>query len=73
MGEVVRIVAEMRYAHEIEAGELFSIASQLEWDEFSKDEEAIGQKVFIRTNSPCPPDQANDIVYRITVIREEVQ
>lgn len=66
----MRIVAKVCYAGELEAGELFSTASQVEWDIFASDHEAIGQKVYIRTNAPCPEDQAKDIVYRVTVHEE---
>lgn len=69
----MRIAAEKCYAFELQPGDLFSVASQLEWDAFSLDEEAIGQQVYIRTNSPCPEEQENDIVFRITIVKDEIQ
>lgn len=66
----MRVVATICYAGELVAGELFSTASQVEWDIFASDHEAIGQKVYIRTDALCPENQAKDIVYRITIHEE---
>lgn len=50
---------------ELKAGDLFSAGNQKDWDDFM--EEGVGTKVFIRTNTVCPPDQAELDIYKITL------
>lgn len=62
----MKIIATKIKAKELNAGDLFSIAGQDHWDNIGKLGE-LGQRVFIRTETPTPPDQADEDIYRITV------
>lgn len=61
----MKIHAVKRLAKDLKAGSLFSTASQDYWN--NTDPLAIAEKVYIRTEAPCPKDQENDEVYEITV------
>lgn len=60
------ITVEKVRAEELKPGELFSTAGPAYW--VSRDPLALGERVYIRTDAPTPPDQAHDEVYRITVL-----
>lgn len=64
----MRVQVEEVRAEDLEPGDLFSTAGRAYWD--SRDAwflGYIGEKVYIRTNAPCPEDQADHKVYRVTV------
>ena len=65
----VKIKAELTTAHDLKPGELFSAAGPSYWDT-AMDTGSIGERVFIRTNTSASraPD-ANDTIYRITILR----
>ena len=65
----VKIVAKLTTAHDLQPGELFSAAGPSYWDA-AMDSGSVGERVFIRTNTPAnrAPD-ANDTIYRITILR----
>jgi len=66
----MRIKATRVRAEELKPGDLFSIAGPEWWDHHDElAPGAIGQKVYIRTEAPCPLDQKDDEVYRITIER----
>ena len=64
----MKIVATKVRGEELKPGDLFSTADQLYWDHY--DPLSIGEKVYIRTEAPCPPDQKDDPIYRITIEEE---
>ncbi len=67
----MKIKATSIKSKELVEGDLFSNVGQLYWSEENlKIHEklgAVGQKVYIRTNSPLTPEQANEIVYKIEI------
>jgi len=65
----MRIYATKIKAKELKAGELFSTAGQSYWDNIDKFN--VGERVYIRTNAPAPKNQEEEIVYKITIKKEE--
>lgn len=61
----MKITTQQLKCKELIAGDLFSTASQFYWD--NRDKNAVGEKVYIRTEAPCPPTQAEDDIYKITI------
>lgn len=61
-----RVRAEKGFGKDIKAGELFSAVGPEYWDLFPR-LTSIGERVYIRTNTPLRNDQAQEEVYRITV------
>lgn len=50
---------------ELKPGDLFSTESQFYWGH--RNPYGIGEKVYIRTEVPCPPDQREVEIYRIEI------
>lgn len=67
----MKIIATKVKGRDLRPGVLFSTAPQSYWDH--RDALAIGEKVYIRTDAPCPKDQEDEDIYRITVIVQEEQ
>jgi len=63
----MKIHAEPVRGADLQPGDLFSTAGPMNWH--LRDRAAIGEKVYIRTEAPCPMDQADNHVYRITIER----
>lgn len=63
----MRILAHQLSGKDLQTGDLFSMADQYYWDNY--DLSSIGQRVYIRTSAPCPPDQLETVVYRIAISR----
>lgn len=53
---------------QIKPGEMFSTAGPEYWENTSP--HAIGEKVYLRSNGPCPPADANEPIFRIEVEEE---
>lgn len=53
-------------AKHLRPGDLFSTADQSYWDGHAE-RKSIGERVYIRTEEPCPDDQAEERVYLILV------
>lgn len=64
----MRVKATAIASKDLKPGDLFSNANQFYWNNY--DPLSVGQKVYIRTESTTPPDQAEDIVYLIEIERE---
>ncbi len=56
--------AEEVQAQDLRPGDLFSTQSVFFWEHCGI---GVGEKVYIRTGEPCPPDQAEEPVTRIIV------
>lgn len=70
----MKVTATPVKAKELRPGELFSMASQGYWDKRIADHaDAIGEKVFIRTECPEPASQAEDMVNRIEISPKDSQ
>jgi hypothetical protein len=65
--EAPLVETELVEGQDLEPGDLFSTAGPEYWGRRPPD--AIGEKVYIRTDAPCPPDQAHQRVYRLTIRR----
>jgi hypothetical protein len=65
----MKILAEDITAKELLPGDLFSTATQFYWDHRMIG--SIGEKVYIRTDVPCPEDQLDVEICRITISQEE--
>jgi len=63
----MKIIAEPVKGKDLEPGDLFSTADQFYWD--NRPKESIGEKVYIRTETPLTPEQGEEDIYRITIIR----
>jgi len=56
-------------AKDLKAGDLFSNIGQIYWNkENIKAHKSIAEKVYIRTEEPCPENQEEDIIYKIEII-----
>lgn len=62
----MKITAEPIKSKNLNAGDLFSTGDQLYWDNY-RDNRSIGERVFIRTEEPCPNGQEEEDVFRITI------
>ena len=67
-GEKMKIKAEKIKAKDLKPGDLFSTEGQGYWDTIDNNL-SVGERVYIRTNSPTPLGQGDDEVYRITIER----
>jgi len=66
----VKIVAIKVKAGDLEPGDLFSTGGQNYWDGVMQDiEDVVGERVYIRTDAPCPEDQADEDIYLIVIER----
>ena len=64
----MKIIATKIKAKELKAGDLFSNVGQLYWNNSNiKAHQSIGEKVYIRTEEPCPEDQEEEEIYRIEI------
>lgn len=64
----MRIIATKVTAKDLKPGDLFSNVDQHYWDlAVALNAAVIGERVYIRTNAPCPEDQAEDEIYRIEI------
>lgn len=53
-------------AEDLKPGDLFSTAGPEYWD-FIDDRESLGEKAYIRTNTPTPTDQKLIMVSRLEI------
>lgn len=67
----MKVTATKVKAKELKAGDLFSTAGQLYWDN-CKNNHSIGEKVYIRTGEPAPVKQRENYIYRITITLKEL-
>lgn len=64
------IKAEPCRGKDLKPGDLFSTAGPGYWDHFAE-LPGVGQRVYIRTNSPVLSGDGDEPVYRITIIKED--
>lgn len=65
----IRFVATKVCCKDLKPGDLFSTVGREYWDRF--DPLSVGERVYVRTNSPCPADQTDETIFRITIIQED--
>ena len=61
----MRVQVKEVKVEDLEPGDLFSTAGEDYWDNL--DDGSVGEKVYIRTDVPCPEDQVGLKVYKVTV------
>lgn len=61
----MKILAIPVQAAELRPGDLFSTVGPKYWA--NRDPNAVGEKVYIRTDAPTPDEQAHEPVFRITI------
>lgn len=64
----MKIKVEAVKAEQLKPGDLFTRAPQIYWD-YIDENESVGEKVYVRTNTECPPDQIGVDIYRVTIIK----
>lgn len=78
----MKVIATKVKAEELKPGDLFSTMGQRYWNTAARgDGEAsvrrglysVGESVYIRTDTPCPKEQADNEVYRITIERGDAE
>lgn len=62
----MKITATEVRAVELQPEDLFSTAGPQYWDNYVQ-RASIGERVYIRTPAPCPTDQENEQIFRITI------
>lgn len=68
----MKVISRKVKCKHLKAGELFSTYDQAMWNALLEhpDEDgriALGQKVYVRTDAPCPDDQKEFDIYRIRI------
>lgn len=71
----MKIIAKRVKCKHLMPGDLFSMFPQAFWDGVIScaDEDGnmpIGQKVYIRTDAPCPPEDRENEIYRIRITKK---
>jgi hypothetical protein len=64
----MKIIATRIKAKDLKPGDLFSTADQSYFDFSTTKEEVIGEKVYIRTETPCPKDQEDLDIYKVSIV-----
>lgn len=67
---MLKIKATRMKGKDLKTGDLFSTGSQFYWDH--RDPKAVGEKVYLRTDVPCPPEQEEETVFKIEVIPSKI-
>jgi hypothetical protein len=65
----MKVIATPIKCKDLKPGDLFSTVDQIYWDAV-KDDRVVGERVYIRTNNPCPKDQEEDDINLIQIIKE---
>ena len=66
----MKVTAVAVKAGELKPGDLFSTYGPVYWENIDS-KPSVGEKAYIRTNTPTPPDQAHEPVYRLDIERRE--
>lgn len=66
----MKVIAVAVKAKELEPGDLFSREGPLYWENIDS-KSSLGEKAYIRTNTPTPPDDNDYPLYRLDIEREE--
>lgn len=66
----MKVIATKVKANELKPGDLFSTADQHYWNlAICNLGSQVGERVYIRTNAPCPEGQVNEDIYLIAIER----
>lgn len=72
----MKVIATKCLASDLKDGDIYSPASQKDWDLVSDPQlqtivPVLGHMVYVRSNSPCPDGKAMTVVYRLSIIRDD--
>lgn len=67
MNDTMKLRVESVRCRDLRPGDLFSTAGPEYWYG-GRDWHAVGERVYIRTEAPCPTDQENEQIYRVEVV-----
>ena len=62
----MKILTEQMKAKDLKPGDLFSSEGASYWDNFHH-QPSIGEKVYVRTDTPCPAAQEEEVIYKLTI------
>lgn len=62
----MKVIAEKVTGKNLKAGDLFSTASETYWN-CHHNNQSIGEKVYIRTETECPESEKEVEIYRLTI------
>ena len=62
----MKIIATKVKTEDLKPGDLFSTATPQYWDSIHLSG-SLGEKVYIRTETPCPIDQTGEDIYKIKI------
>lgn len=63
----MKVIATLVKAKDLKPGDLFHSKGPKYWETLMPLQHSVGEVVFLRTETPCPIDQVDEEVYRITV------
>ena len=64
----MKIIAKEMKCEELQAGDLFSKVGQGYWDNYGyQDPFSVQQKIYLRTEGPCPPGDVGKTIYLISI------
>jgi hypothetical protein len=74
----LRVQADQKVLGELQAGDLYSPASQGDWDlilnpPITISTAVVGHRVLLRSNDALPDDMAQQVVYKLTVIQDDAK
>jgi len=64
----MKIIVTKVKGKDLKSGDLFTTANQEYWD--NRSPLALGEKVYIRTDMPCPENQKEEEIYRVDIIEK---
>ena len=67
-----RLVAKIEIVNceDLQPGDLFTTATQAYWDA-TNERGSIGEKVYVRTNEPCPKNEVGESISRVVITVED--
>jgi hypothetical protein len=65
----MKIIATKIKAKDLKVGDLFSTAGQDYWN--LRSSSVVGERVYIRTETPTSKDQEDEEIYKIEIKKEE--
>lgn len=65
----MKITAEEVKCEDLKPGDLFSTAGQSYWSHYEPF--SVGERVYIRTERACPPNDRGKPIFKITIDKED--
>ena len=64
---MLKVKATPIFGKDLKPGDLFSTVGPDYWEDMNRD--SIGERVYIRTDTPCPKSQENEEIFLIEITR----